>query len=219
MEISGGIKIHLLVHDSVRLKKKDLVIYWDHFRLTDQSYEPADIVIISHEHFDHCSPDDLKKVITPKTVIVASNQCKSLIQDLLIKQIRCLKPGESTAIEDVNIEAVPAYNINKFKAPGQVFHPKEDLKNGYVITIDKKRIYHAGDTDVIPEMNAIKNIDLAFLPVSGTYVMTAEEAAEAATILKPKVAVPYHYGIVVGTRKDAERFKQLAKETDVQILL
>lgn len=219
MELSGGIKIHLLVHDTVRIKTKDVVMYWDPFKLPDQAYEPANIVVISHEHFDHCSPNDLKKVITPETVIIASNQCRPIIEKLHARKIHYLKPGEVIVIKDVQFEAVPAYNVNKFRAPGQPFHPKEDKKNGYVITLNGKRIYHAGDTDVIPEMNTVKDIALAFLPVSGIYVMTAEEAAEAAKIIQPKIAVPYHYGCIVGTRKDAERFKELAKDADVDILI
>jgi L-ascorbate metabolism protein UlaG (beta-lactamase superfamily) len=128
-----------------------------------------------------------------------------------VRNIFYMKPGQKKDFFGISVEAVPAYNINKFQPSGVPFHPKADSKNGYVVTIAGRRVYHAGDTDFIPEMRELKNIDIAFLPVSGTYVMTAQEAAEAAQAIKPKVAIPMHYATIVGSRADAERFAYLLR--------
>jgi L-ascorbate metabolism protein UlaG (beta-lactamase superfamily) len=121
-----------------------------------------------------------------------------------------IKPGETKEVRGVTVQAVPAYNINKFRSPGQVFHPKEEGRVGYVIKVKGVTIYHAGDTDAIPEVKGL-NVDIALLPVSGTYVMTAEEAIELANTMKPKVAIPMHYGAIVGSEADAKRFKEGVK--------
>ena len=187
-------------------------ICMDPFQLKNRT-EKADIVLVSHEHFDHCSPKDIAMVSTEKTVIVASDQAAKQIGE----HAKALKPGQTIEIEKIKIFAVSAYNINKFREPGIVFHPKADQKNGFVFEMDNKRFYHAGDTDFIPEMKQLQNIDVAFLPVSGTYVMTPEEAAQAANTIKPKLAIPMHFGSIVGTQKDAQRFKSLSK-VPVEIL-
>ena len=123
--------------------------------------------------------------------------------------MRIVKPGDSLSAHGISIEAVPAYNLNKFRSPGNPFHPQEAGHVGFIITVGGQRIYHAGDTDNIAEMEGFE-VDIALLPVSGTYVMTAEEAAEAARRIGPKIAVPMHYGAgVAGTRADAERFARL----------
>ena len=175
------------------------IVYIDPFKINET--EPAGIIIITHEHFDHLSPEDIKKIQTGNTTIVTTPDCYSKVSG----NVKTISPGKSLIVDGVKIESVPAYNINK------QFHPKANAWMGVVITINGKRIYHAGDTDNIPEMSNLKNIDVALLPVSGTYVMTAEEAADAANKIRPKVAVPMHYGAIVGTRNDAERFKKLCK--------
>jgi len=127
-------------------------------------------------------------------------------------------PGTKTEVKGVTIETIPAYNLNKFREPGKVFHPKADGRVGYIITLDKARFYHAGDSDATPEMKAV-DVDVAFLPVSGTYVMTAPEAADAAKVMKAKVVVPMHWGAIVGSKADAESFKRLVAGTrTVEIL-
>jgi len=159
----------------------------------------------------------MKKIASAKTRIVAAFGSKGEIaKTKLGADVRGVRPGDRLELDGVQIEAVPAYNLNKFREPGKVFHPREDQKVGFIIEVDGIRIYHAGDTDSIPEMTGIKT-DIALLPVSGTYVMTAEEAAEAATRIRPIVAIPMHYGTIIGSEKDALRFKELAK-CDVQIL-
>jgi L-ascorbate metabolism protein UlaG (beta-lactamase superfamily) len=202
-----GVKITWLGHDGFRIQNRQ-VVYVDPYQI--EGGPKADIVLISHEHSDHCSVDDLKKIVGPQTVIVAHAQSKGELSKLKVKEIKVVKPGDKISVEGVGIEAVPAYNVNKFREPGKVFHPKEDGKLGYVVTVNDVRIYHAGDTDHIPEMKGI-HTDVALLPVSGTYVMTAQEAAEAVVTINPKVVIPMHYGAIVGNRKDAETLQTLVK--------
>jgi L-ascorbate metabolism protein UlaG (beta-lactamase superfamily) len=203
-----------IAHDTFRIAGSQL-IYTDPFKVV--KHDPADIVLISHEHFDHLAMDDLHKVISAKTVIVASPLCKQGLKGLKVKETQFLDPGQKCTVNKVEIEAVPAYNLNKFREPGKVFHPKEEKRLGFVIALDGTRIYFAGDTDFIPEMKSIK-CDIALLPVSGTYVMTAEEAAEAAKAINPKIAVPMHYAAIVGSDADAKKFKTLVKNCQVEIL-
>ncbi|MDP3244563.1 MAG: MBL fold metallo-hydrolase [bacterium] len=204
-----NLDIQKLNHASVKIKNS-LTIYFDPFKILDKEAEPADLVFITHEHFDHCSPEDLKKIIGPETILITISACQDNLSGLEAKEIKYVKPMEQLEIKNVRIEVVPAYNINKFRSPGIPFHPLGDEKVGFVVTIDGVKVYFAGDTDNIPEMANLKNIDIAFLPVSGTYVMTAEEAASAVKIINPKIAIPLHYGDVVGTVQDAERFKELS---------
>ncbi len=202
-----GLEITWLGHDSF-LIKGSRVIYTDPYKLR-VSEPKADIITVSHDHFDHLSQRDILRVSKSDTVIVASANCRGKV-GLGLETI-FLKPGDTAEVKGVKVRAVPAYNINKFRAPGVVFHPREYGGVGFIVEIDGVRLFHAGDTDYIPEHKELEeaNIDVAFLPVSGTYVMTAEEAAEAARAIKPKVAIPMHYGAIVGSRRDAEKFKQL----------
>ena len=174
-------------------------VYIDPFKINES--EPADIIIITHEHFDHLSTEDIKKIQTGKTVIVTTQDCYSKV----LGNIKIVSPGKTLDVDGIKIEAVPAYNTNKD------FHPKANAWMGVVVTIGGMRIYHAGDTDYIPEMSNLKDIDIALLPVSGTYVMTAQEAAAAANKIMPKVAVPMHYGAIIGTKEDAHEFKKLCR--------
>jgi L-ascorbate metabolism protein UlaG (beta-lactamase superfamily) len=188
-------QMHWLGHDSIRIDAGP-TIYFDPFRI--ETGPTADIIFISHDHYDHCSPEDIAKIQGPETVIVASQSCLKK----LTGAVRVVAPGDSLVVKDIPVRVVPAYNINK------KFHPKKKGWLGFVIEIDGIRVYHAGDTDLIPEMKEIQ-ADIALLPVSGTYVMTAEEAAEAALTIKPALAVPMHYGTLVGEVADAGRFSHL----------
>jgi L-ascorbate metabolism protein UlaG (beta-lactamase superfamily) len=190
-------KIHWLGHDGFRIDAAK-TIYIDPFQL--QSGVPADLVLISHDHFDHCSPDDLKKIQKKDTVIVTDKASAAK----LAGDRRIMKPGDKLNVLGFDIEAVPSYNTNK------QFHPKADGKLGFILTVDGVRIYHAGDADFIPEMKTIK-ADIALLPVSGTYVMTADEAVQAALAIQPKVAIPMHYGAIVGAASDARHFAEKLK--------
>lgn len=198
--------IHWLGHDSFRIEAEK-TIYIDPWQLKE-GVPQADLVLITHEHGDHCSPSDVAKIAGPETVIV-TNAASAKKLKRPKEQVRVVEPGDSLSISGIRLEAVPAYNLDKFRSPGKPFHPQEAGHVGFIITVGGQRIYHAGDTDNIPEMDGLE-VDIALLPVSGTYVMTAPEAAEAARRIGPKIAIPMHYGAgVVGTRADAERFAEL----------
>jgi L-ascorbate metabolism protein UlaG (beta-lactamase superfamily) len=203
-----------IAHDSFRIAGSK-VLFTDPYKVSKQ--DKADIVVISHEHFDHLSAEDLRKVITPETAIVASSLCEVGLAGLKVRKVHFLRPGGKITEGSVAIEGVAAYNTNKFREPGKVFHPNGEGRLGFIISMDGTRVYFAGDTDVIPEMKSIR-CDIALLPVSGTYVMTAEEAAEAAKVINPKIAVPMHYGAIVGSEADAKKFKSLVKNCQVEIL-
>ena len=197
--------IHWLGHDTFKIEGEK-VIYTDPFQI--RKGDAADIILITHDHRDHCSPEDVKKVQGPDTIIVATPDCG----EKLSGDVRTMKPGDRITVSGIEIEAVPAYNTNK------EFHLKERGWVGYIFTINGQRIYLAGDTDHIPEMKTF-DVDIALLPVSGTYVMTAEEAVTAALEIKPKIAVPMHYNSIVGTEEDAERFAEgLNGKIEVRIL-
>lgn len=209
----GRVKISWLGHDGFKIKNAKTV-YVDPYEI--KGGEEADILLISHNHEDHCSPEDVKKIVSEKTTIITTAESKRKLSKTKAKEILVAKPGQKMLIDDVSIEAVPAYNVNKFRSPGHPFHPKENEMLGFIVTMNGVRIYHAGDTDLIPEMERF-NVDVACLPVSGTYVMTAEEAVESTRHIKLKVAIPMHYGSIVGDDRDAERFKTLAS-CEVRVL-
>lgn len=208
-----GVKIAWLGHDGFIIKNgRTLCIDPYESRLGEE----ADILLISHHHSDHFSLKDIRKIATPKTRVVTTAVVRNHLSGMSLKEIRAVEPGQEISVDNVRIETVPAYNVNKFRSPGQPFHSKQEEMLGFIVTLNDVRIYHAGDTDSIPEMSGL-NVDVALLPVSGTYVMTAEEAAEATKLIKPKIAIPMHYGAIVGDESDAERFKKLAA-CEVRIL-
>lgn len=189
-------RLHWLGHSSFRLDGPP-TIYFDPWQLSPDS-PPADLILISHEHHDHCSPDDVAVVRQESTAIVANPAAAKK----LARPVIALRPGERTEVAGVEVEAVHAYNVDKR------YHPREAEHVGFVITVGGVRVYHAGDTDHIPEMANIE-CDIALLPVSGTYVMTAEEAVAAARDIQPRVAVPMHYGAgVAGTITNAKHLQE-----------
>lgn len=188
-------KIKWLGHAGFKIET-DKIIYIDPYEIKSQ--DKADLILITHEHYDHCSPEDIMKIIKDDTVIVTITSSA----EKLTGNIKIIKPDEELNIYGIKIKAVPSYNINK------QFHPRATNKVGFLITIGKETVYHAGDTDLIPEMKEIK-ADIALLPVSGTYVMNPEEACKAAEIIKPEYVIPMHYGSIVGSKKDADRFQKL----------
>ena len=196
--------IHWLGHASFRIEN-DKTIYIDPYELKGKPPE-ADLILISHDDYDHCSPDDVAKVAKDDTVIVTIAAAAQRLKG----DMRVVKPGENLTVHGIPIETVPAYNVNKFRSPGVPFHPQESGHVGFILTVGGLRIYHAGDTDVIPEMDDIE-ADIALLPVGGTYTMTADEAAQAANRIKPKVTIPMHWGAIVGSVRDAQRFRDLCQ--------
>ena len=207
-----GVNVHWLGHDSVVLAGSKTVII-DPFKA--QGNFKADVLLISHEHFDHLSEDDIKRFSGPTTTIVAPKICEEGLKKFPNEK-KWIAPGARLDVKGVTLETIPAYNTNKFREPGKVFHPKGDGKLGFVLTVKGVRIYHTGDSDHIPEMRGIRP-DVALVPVSGTYVMTSHEAAESVASIDPKVVIPMHYGAIVGDRKDAEAFQKLVK-CEVKIL-
>jgi|YelNatPaOPRAMG01_1025707.scaffolds.fasta_scaffold00270_5 L-ascorbate metabolism protein UlaG (beta-lactamase superfamily) len=195
--------IHWLGHASIKITGSK-TIYVDPFQISGG--EPADLILITHDHYDHCSPDDIKKIQAKHTVLVAPSSAAKQLSG----NVKTIKPGESITVEGIEIQAVPAYNL---KAP---FHPKEKGYVGYIFRLDGTSYYHPGDTDFIPEMKNI-HVDVAFLPIGGKYTMNAEEASKAAEAIQPKLAIPIHWGSIVGSQKDAEKFRDLC-QCKVEIL-
>lgn len=195
------LEIEWLGHDGFRLRD-DKIVYIDPWQIGPGP--KADLILVTHDHFDHCSPEDIAKISTPNTIIVAALNAVSRLRG----NVRGVKAGDRLKEQDIGIEVVAAYNVNKFRSPGVPFHPKEYGGVGYIIEMAGERIYHTGDSDLIPEMDAVQ-CTVALLPVSGLYVMTAEEAAQAAQRLKPKMAIPMHYGAIAGSAVDAQRLKEL----------
>ena len=192
--------IEHLGHAAFRLSDEKSVVYVDPYEIGGKPGD-ASAVLVTHEHFDHCSAGDVANVAGPETVILAPADCRSKL-DGIGKEFIAVERGGEYAAGGVPVRAVAAYNV------GKQFHPKSAAGVGYIVTLGGETIYHAGDTDVIPEMEGLAP-DVALLPVGGTYTMTAEEAAEAFKLLGAKRAVPMHFGSVAGTQADADRFMKL----------
>ncbi|MFB0552932.1 MAG: MBL fold metallo-hydrolase [Phycisphaerae bacterium] len=205
-EASMGITIQWLGHASFKICHEDIVIYIDPWKLKESPHD-ANLVFVSHSHHDHYSPEDITKISGPDTKLIAS-------ADVVAKEKagEAITPGLMIELEGVRVRGVAAYN------PDKAFHPKKNNWVGFLIEIGSKQIYYAGDTDLTEEIKNIKYIiDVALLPVGGTYTMNAEEAAEAAKYIKPALAIPYHWGDIIGGQEDADKFAALA-ECKVKIL-
>ena len=204
--------IEVLYHSSIRISKNK-IIYIDPFKI-DKNYNDADIIFITHEHYDHYSEEDIDKVINENTTIIIPEE---LLTKLLRKGINknaiiTVEPNEKYMVQGIKFETIPSYNTNK------TFHPKENGWIGYIITLDGIRYYIAGDTDITEENKKVK-CDVAFVPVGGTYTMDFKEAAQLINEIQPKIAVPTHYGSVVGTKQDATDFIKLLHPSIKGIIL
>ena len=204
--------IEVLYHSSIRINKEK-TIYIDPFKI-DRNYNDADIVFITHDHYDHYSEEDIDKVINENTTIIIPEE---LLTKLLRKGINknaiiTVEPNEKYMVQGIKFETIPAYNTNK------TFHPKENGWVGYIITLDDIRYYIAGDTDITEENRRVK-YDVAFVPVGGTYTTDFKEAAQLINEIQPKIAVPIHYGSVVGTKQDATDFIKLLNPSIKGIIL
>jgi len=200
------IEIKWFGHASFRIAGQSGVVYIDPWKLP-QVAPDADVVVVSHSHYDHCSPKDIQKVSKPDTTIIAP--AETIAQ---LHAANAVDPGEQMTVKGITVEAVAAYNVAK------AFHPRGNNWIGAVVTLDGKRVYYAGDTDLISEMSRLKDVDVALLPVGGTYTMNAAEAAKACQAIGCKAAIPYHWGDIVGSADDAEKFAKAAAGCKVHVL-
>ncbi len=171
----------------------------------------VDFVFVSHMHFDHCDPNSIRKMLNDNGQVIAPACCQNELASFG-EQAVIIDDKDKHETKYFKYWNIPAYNIDKFRTPGEVFHPKEMGGVGWIIEVGATRFYHAGDTDMTPEMEALKKIDVAFLPISGTFVMTLEEAVKAAELLEPDIVVPMHYGKILGSVSDAHRFQNILKD-------
>ena len=212
----NGVVLDWLGHSSFKIKTSDnKIIYIDPYSITGE-VEKADLILITHSHPDHCSIADINKIIKPNSRVVITADCQSTIMRTNIPiKIEITEPGKEFDFGNIRIFSIPAYNKDKS------FHPQDEDWVGYVIKLDEMVIYHAGDTDVIPEMQKLtghKKIGsefVALLPIGGRFTMNVEEALEAAKIIKPNLVIPMHWGSIVGSREDAEEFVRLCKDEGI----
>jgi len=219
-----GVAIRWLGHASFQIKASEKVIYLDLYRSKElrkrvpDELEPASIILVTHSHNDHCFPEAIDEVRTSDTIVVAPKDCG----DKLDYDFESLKPGEEAAFHDIKIRAVHAYNVKRFRSPGNPYHPK-GFGVGYLVKIGGKTIYFAGDTDVIPEMSDLGPLDAALLPCGDTYTMDNKDAVEATKLIKPKVVIPMHTwdksvdGFKKGISGTSTKFVQLREGEDFSL--
>ena len=218
--VYGMVSVEWLGHSSFRISTQGKIIYIDPYIIDDNAFR-ADIIFVTHEHHDHCAVDNIKKLLKETTIVVAPQSCLTKLAFVPRQNLKLLGPEDVTVFGDVQIKTIPAYNVNKFRSLSIPYHPK-NYGFGVVFTLAGVKVYHAGDTDVVPEMHDLANynIDIALLPVGGTYTMDAKEAAQAVQIIKPKVAIPMHWGAnIVGTQEDANKIKELVGSTCEVVIL
>lgn len=205
--------IEVLCHSSIRFNK-GLIIYFDPFKI-NKDYHDADIIFITHSHYDHYSEENISKVIKDNTTIVVPKDLEDMVLQFGFakEHIIVVSPNEEYSVLGINFKTIPAYNANKN------FHPKSNEWVGYIVNLDQTTYYIAGDTDITEENRQVK-CDVAFVPIGGTYTMTYSEAAELINEIKPQIAVPIHYGLIVGNKEDANNFANLVdKEIECKILI
>lgn len=198
-----------LAHAGFQIRADGKVVYVD-LEKYDGALEKADLVLVTHSHSDHCDPSKISDVRRDGTTVIAPRDCASKIGG----RVQTLVPGQETEVDGIKVKAVQAYNVKRFRSPGVPYHPK-GLGVGYLITVEGRTVYHAGDTDFIPEMQELGHVDLALLPSGDTYTMNCAEAAEAAKAIKPRAAVPMHRWNV-----DPKEFREkIAADPLIKVLL
>ena len=206
--------IELFTHSSIRIKDKGKTIYVDPYDMREEPHD-ADYILVTHDHYDHFSPEDIAKVAKADTILVVPEKMEEKAQDVsgLVGRMVTVAPGIYKEIDGLELETIAAYNNLK------PFHPKGAGWVGYIVRLKGQRIYIAGDTSVTKEAKDVK-CDVAMIPIGGTYTMDAKKAAELINIIRPSVAIPTHYGSVVGKKDDAETFKGLVNEpVKVEIIM
>ena len=204
-------EITVFTQNSIRVDSSIGKIYIDPFRM-NEAPKDADYILVTHDHYDHFNPEDIPKVSRGDSVLVVPENMKEKAREVsgMVGRIVTVKPGDSLNVDKLSIDTIPSYNI------GKPFHPKEAGWVGYILNVDGKRIYIAGDTDATEEAKKVK-CDIALVPIGGKYTMNAKEAAELVNIIRPKIAIPVHFGGVVGSPEDAETFKSnVDKDIEVQ---
>ncbi len=198
-------EVQVLTHSSIRIAENQIV-YFDPFHVEGEPHD-ADIICVTHDHFDHYSPEELAKVKNAATILVCPKTMEDSLSNSGISEefTELVAPGDELEINGVRIQAVPAYNV------GKQFHPQANQWVGYLVTMNEVTYYIAGDTDINEDVKKVR-CDAALLPVGGTYTMTAEEAAELAEMIHPKAAIPTHYGSVAGKAEDGQIFADLLKD-------
>ena len=199
--------IKVFTHSSIRVQSRDKVIYADPFEMKQAPHD-ADIILITHDHYDHFSPNDISKVAKPETVLVVPEKMAKKAGDAksLVSRIETVPQGASIDVDGLKIETVPAYNTLK------PFHMKSAGWVGYIFEADGKRVYIAGDTDATKEAKAVK-CDIALVPIGGHYTMDYKDAAAVVNAIKPEVAIPTHYGSIVGSTEDGNKFTELVDDS------
>jgi L-ascorbate metabolism protein UlaG (beta-lactamase superfamily) len=198
-------KIEVFTQSSIRIKNGSRTIYFDPYQMREEPKD-ADYILITHDHYDHFSPEDIAKVSGSNTVMIVPERMAETANTVsdLVEKIVTVKPGVYYEVAGLELETIPAYNILKH------FHPKNAGWVGYILRIDGKRIYIAGDTDDTKECRAVR-CDIALVPIGGTYTMDARKAAELVNTIRPEVAIPIHYGSIVGKPSDGETFAKYVK--------
>ena len=215
----GKVELFWLGHAGFKIKTSDgKNIYIDPFQISGEvDKDKADLILLTHSHYDHCSLEDINKIVKPNTKVVITADMQSKIARIKVPvKIEIIEPGKEATFNGTRVSAVPAYNIDK------TFHPRDEAWVGYVLKVEDVIIYHSGDTDVIPEMQRLTGYKrqgtefVALLPIGGRFTMNVDEAFEAAKIIKPNLVIPMHYGKVIGSRDDAKDFVKMCKDEGIR---
>lgn len=188
----------------------DKIIYFDPYKIEDEKHD-ADIIFITHNHYDHMDNESINKIKNDNTIIVAPKTMEDIIRNIEFKKYVFLNPNEEINIDNFNIKTIPAYNIEK------TFHPRENNWLGYIVTYNDISYYIAGDTDKTIDNEKVK-CDVAFIPIGGHFTMDVTESSELIRIINPKIVIPIHYGSIIGDPSDGKKLKELLSDTNIEVI-